>query len=277
MAAAGFAPPPPHQPNSLPPVPPARTDRRTARNPNAMTQNIYDTPDFFTAYSQLPRSVHGLDAAPEWPVLRAMLPDLTGKRVPDLGCGYGWFSRWACGAGAGSVLALDVSERMLARARTDTEDPAIAYRRQDLETVALPHAAFDLAYSSLVLHYLQRLDRQFAGIHAALVPGGTLVFAVEHPTATAPAHPAFTQDATGRKSWPLNGYFDEGPRVTDWRAKGVIKQHRTVATYLNLLAGAGFRITRIEEWSPSPEQVAAHPDWADERTRPLFLLVAASR
>jgi len=30
-----------------------------------MAQNIYDNPDFFAGYSQLPRQVHGLDGAPE--------------------------------------------------------------------------------------------------------------------------------------------------------------------------------------------------------------------
>lgn len=60
-----------------------------------MTQNIYDQADFFAGYSQLPRSLHGLDGAPEWPDLQAMLPDLKGKRVLDLGCGFGWFCRWA--------------------------------------------------------------------------------------------------------------------------------------------------------------------------------------
>ena len=30
-----------------------------------MAQNIYDNPDFFSGYGQLPRQVHGLDGAPE--------------------------------------------------------------------------------------------------------------------------------------------------------------------------------------------------------------------
>ena len=60
-----------------------------------MTQNIYDDSGFFEGYSQLPRSVHGLAAAPEWPALRAHLPDMKGLRVLDLGCGFGWFCRWA--------------------------------------------------------------------------------------------------------------------------------------------------------------------------------------
>jgi hypothetical protein len=31
-----------------------------------VAQNIYDHPEFFANYSQLARSVHGLDGAPEW-------------------------------------------------------------------------------------------------------------------------------------------------------------------------------------------------------------------
>lgn len=30
-----------------------------------MAQNIYDNPDLFAGYSQLPRQVHGLEGAPE--------------------------------------------------------------------------------------------------------------------------------------------------------------------------------------------------------------------
>ena len=46
-----------------------------------MTQNIYDDEAFFQEYSRLPRSVEGLDGAPEWPALRAMLPDVRGLNV----------------------------------------------------------------------------------------------------------------------------------------------------------------------------------------------------
>jgi SAM-dependent methyltransferase len=60
-----------------------------------MAQNIYDNPAFFEGYSQLSRSVEGLAGAGEWPAIRAILPDLKGQRVVDLGCGYGWFCRYA--------------------------------------------------------------------------------------------------------------------------------------------------------------------------------------
>ncbi len=77
-----------------------------------MAQNIYDDPEFFAGYSRLPRSLDGLDGAPEWPALRAMLPPLRGRRVLDLGCGFGWFSRWARQQGAAQVMGLDVSEKL---------------------------------------------------------------------------------------------------------------------------------------------------------------------
>lgn len=118
-----------------------------------MTQNIYDTAEFFEGYSQMARSVHGLDGAPEWPALQALIPALAGSRVVDLGCGFGWFCRWAEAQGAAQVLGLDVSQNMLDRARATTPAGRITYQRADLENLTLPAAAYDLAYSSLTLHY----------------------------------------------------------------------------------------------------------------------------
>ncbi|OAI43889.1 SAM-dependent methyltransferase [bacterium SCGC AG-212-C10] len=242
-----------------------------------MTQNIYDDPAFFAGYSGLPRSIDGLAAAPEWPSLRSQLPAMAGLRVIDLGCGFGWFCRWAREAGAASVLGIDISERMLARAAADTDDPAITYAQGDLERLSLPDSSFDVAYSSLAFHYLEGLDVLLRETHAALVPGGRLVFSVEHPIYTAPAGPGWIANAAGGRSWPVDGYLHEGPRTTNWLAEGVVKQHRTIGTYVRLLQEAGFTVTWIEEWGPTPAQVAAHPEWAEETERPAFLLMAAQR
>ncbi len=171
-----------------------------------MTQNIYDDPDFFEGYSRLNRSIHGLDGAPKWPALRALLPDLHGLNVLDLGCGYGWFCRYAAEQGASSVLGVDVSEKMLERAARTASHPAINYERADLENIALPDAAFDLVYSSLAFHYVERLPELMRTIHRALVDGGSLVFSIEHPVFMAPRQPGFRHDEDGTRYWPLEGY-----------------------------------------------------------------------
>jgi SAM-dependent methyltransferase len=242
-----------------------------------MTQNIYDTREFFEAYSCLPRSVEGLAAAPEWPALRALLPPLRGLRVVDLGCGFGWFCRYAHEQGAASVLGLDLSANMLARARDMTGTANVVYARADLEALDLPEAAFDLAFSSLALHYVVNLGGLLANVHRALRPGARLVASLEHPIYTAPSRPGWSFDAQGRRTWPLDRYLVEGQRATDWLAKGVIKQHRTIGTTLKLMIAQGFSIAHVEEWCPSEGQVAADSQLVEERDRPMFLLLAANR
>src|SRR6201986_4241794 len=109
---------------------------RGFNNAAVMTQNIYDNDAFFAGYSQLPRSERGLEGAPEWASLRAMLPEIAGLRVLDLGCGFGWFCRWALEQSALSVIGIDVSEKMLARAKMES-DPAIQYLQADMDSLTL--------------------------------------------------------------------------------------------------------------------------------------------
>jgi SAM-dependent methyltransferase len=242
-----------------------------------LAQNIYDRPEFFDGYSRMDRSVRGLDGAPEWPAIRTLLPELRGKRVVDLGCGFGWFARWAMSQGAASVLGVDLSENMLSRARVETADPGVLYLRADLESLQLPEEAFDLAYSSLAFHYVEDFGRLVGGVFRALVSGGHFVFSIEHPIYMASMKSGWMATDDGGRTWAVDHYAIEGPRVTDWLAKGVRKQHRTLGTTLNALIDAGFAIRRVVEWSPTPEQVAAQPSLADELERPMMMLVAARK
>ena len=242
-----------------------------------MAQNVYDTPEFFEGYSQLGRSVHGLAGAAEWPMIRTLLPALNGLRILDLGCGFGWFSRFAADGSAASVLGLDLSENMIARARAENAHPAIVYEIADLERVELPAAAFDLTYSSLAFHYLEDFRRLVEEVHSALAPGGKFVFTIEHPIYMASRNPGWRTDDAGQRFWPVDGYSIEDRRTTDWLAKGVVKYHRTIGTTLNTLIDGGFAIRRVVEWHPSPDQLAANPALAEEMDRPMILMVSAER
>lgn len=79
----------------------------------------------------------------------------------------------------------------------------------------------------------------------------------------------------GAPEWPVNGYQAEGKRVTDWLAKRVIKQHRTLGNYINILIKHGFVITHLEEWGPTAQQITDWPALDEEKERPevgIFIL-----
>lgn len=158
-----------------------------------------------------------------------------------------------------------------------TQDAGIEYRQQDLARLQLPAAGYDLAYSSLTLHYIEDLAGLFATVHRALVSGGQFIFTAEHPIYTAPQQQGWLVDGNGQKSWPVNGYQREGERVSNWLAEGVIKQHRMLGTYINLLVQQGFIITHLNEWGPTPQQIAAIPALDEEKERPMIFILAAHK
>lgn len=239
-------------------------------------QNKYDDPGFFASYSNMERSVHGLAAAGEWPAFRKRLPDLAGKRVLDLGCGFGWHCRYAIENGARSVTGVDISEKMLARARSINNDMRIEYVRTAIEDFAYPVGTYDLVISSLAFHYVADFGEVCRRIAGSLAPGGKLVFSVEHPIFTASGEQEWCVDAnSARRHWPVDNYFNEGTRDTNWMAEHVIKYHRTMETYLNTVVGCGFSMDGVDEPCPDSETLRDNPDWHDEIRRPMFLLISA--
>jgi SAM-dependent methyltransferase len=241
-----------------------------------MKQNKYDDPEFFEQYSRTSRSVGGLDGAGEWHAFRALLPDLRDKRVLDLGCGFGWHCRYARQRHARSVVGVDLSDKMLARARAITDDPAIEYRNGAIEDIDFPNGTFDVVISSLAIHYVERFDLVCRKVDRCLVAGGAFTLSVEHPIFTARAAQDWYYGPNGeRLHWPVDDYQQEGPRHTNWMAADVVKYHRTFATHVNTLIESGFRITKLSEPQRPPELLIARPDMKDESRRPIFLLMAA--
>jgi len=59
---------------------------------------------------------------------------------------------------------------------------------------------FDLVYSSLALHYVVDLEWLLTEVFRTLVPGGSLVFSVEHPMVTAPARQGWSPMARAARS-----------------------------------------------------------------------------
>lgn len=240
-------------------------------------QNIYDDPGFFAGYSGLERFGAGWNRAAEHADLMALLPEVAGRRVLDLGCGAGQLAHHLATQGAAEVVGIDVSERMLALARTQWAHARVTYQRTALEDAAFPAGRFDLVVSVLVLHYVDDYRGLMARIAGWLAPGGVLVYSTEHPlyTARLPGE-GWVRDALGTR-WAVDRYADEGPRDEHWFVPGVRKVHRTLATLVNGLVDAGLVVERLLEPVPGEAWLQAHPRMSDERRRPMFLLARARK
>ena len=232
--------------------------------------NHYDNPEFFAAYAQMSRSQQGLDGAGEWHQLQPLFPDMTGKDVLDLGCGYGWHCKYAADHGARSVLGIDLSEKMIAEAKKRNAVPGITYCVCSLQDYEYPAAAYDLVVSNLVLHYVEDLDAIYRRIHETLRPGGVFLMNIEHPTFTAGVNQQFAKDGT----WPVDDYYYPGLRKTDFLGHTITKYHHTLTQILGGLLKAGFRIEAVEEAMPPEAWRAVMPE---EMRRPMMLLIRARK
>jgi ubiquinone/menaquinone biosynthesis C-methylase UbiE len=242
-----------------------------------MKENKYDDIFFFDRYKQMARSAIGLEAAGEWHEFKKMLPDFKNKRVLDLGCGFGWHCRYAADGGAGSVIGVDISEKMLEEARRKTVSPLIRYIQMPIEDIDFPENSFDAVISSLVFHYVEQFGELLARISRCLVPGGELVFSAEHPVFTAEGSQQWICDEGGKPLyWPVDRYFEEGRREAVFLDTKIVKYHRTLTAYINTLIQSGFEVLKIVEPKPA-DHMMNEPGMQDELRRPMMLLIAARK
>lgn len=242
-----------------------------------MKENKYDDDIFFDKYSQMNRSKEGLKGAGEWSELQKLLPDFEGKRVLDLGCGYGWHCIYAAENGAESVLGTDISAKMLKVAADRNSHEKIEYRRVAMEDLEFADQSFDMVISSLALHYIKDFEALVKKIGRFLSAGGHFIFSVEHPVFTSYGTQDWYYDAEGNiLHFPVDNYYYEGEREAVFLGEKVTKYHRTLTTYLNTLLEAGFVIRNIVEPKP-PEDMLHLPGMQDEMRRPMMLLVSAEK
>ena len=200
-----------------------------------------------------------------------------GKPVLDLGCGFGWHCRYAADHGAAAVIGVDLSEKMLEKARADTFDGRIHYVRGAMEEVDFPPASFEAVLSSLALHYVEELGPVFRRVWDWLAPGGDFVFSCEHPVFTAEGSQEWYPGPGGAPlHWPVDRYFTEGRRTARFLGCDVVKYHHTLTTYVQTLLETGFVLKALVEPKPDPRLMDV-PGMADELRRPMMLLLSAHK
>lgn len=241
-------------------------------------QNIFDNKQFFEGYKLIRERDNNLNRLLEQPAMARLLPDVQEKSVLDLGCGYGHNCMAFVSMGADRVVGVDISEKMLEVARTESTHDKIEYINMSMTDVNTLEDKFDLIYSSLAFHYIEDFEALAKNIYSKLNPGGCLLFSQEHPivTSTIDGKGHFNYDEDGnRVSYTFSNYNQNGKREINWIIDGVIKYHRTLGNIITTLAKAGFIIDTVEEPLPEPWAVEIFPEIVKEYLKPNFLIIKA--
>ncbi|MFP3123448.1 class I SAM-dependent methyltransferase [Ectobacillus funiculus] len=244
-----------------------------------MKQNIYDNPTFFEEYRKLRDSGVNYNNFVEQPAFKETLPNLKNKKILDLGCGMGEFTRYCVTKGAIEVVGVDISKNMIDVARQHSSYAEISYINRSIEELELPIGYFDVVVSSLALHYIKDYRDAIKKINNCLKKGGTFIFSTEHPIVTARKKmDGWITDENGDTLYfPVDNYQEEGERTQFWYIDGVVKYHRTFSTLINQLIINGFQLEQLVEPVPIKAGLDAMPKIKNELRKPSFLIVKSTK
>lgn len=242
-------------------------------------QNVFDDETFFQGYRSIRGNAGNANDLIEKPALFSLLPDLKGKSLLDLGCGYGEHCVEFAAKGAERVIGIDISVKMLEVARERNSGPNIQYLNLPIEEISRIDQRFDLVVSSLTIHYIEDFAGLVRDLHSLLNPGGLFVFSQENPINTCfSGGPRWTRDDQGNVLHAnLSNYSIDGERESQWFIQGVKRYHRTFSSIINTLVQGDFAVEKMLEPLPGQEIVAKYPEYGKDRHKPDFLLVRARR
>lgn len=203
----------------------------------------------------------------ERPATLSLLPDVSGRRVLDAGCGPGAYSAWLLEHGA-TVTGFDVSPRMVELAHQRTGGRAdlwVGDLAAPLSRVA--DASIDVVLCPLTLEYVRDWHAPLREFRRVLVPGGIVVVSVTHPFF----------DATYFRS---TDYFATELVHAEWRGFGphvrMPSFRRSLHDTLGPFCDIGFHITGVVEPRPTEAFRRADPRHYEElRQKPCFLCIRA--
>ncbi|SFI56042.1 Methyltransferase domain-containing protein [Amycolatopsis sacchari] len=185
----------------------------------------------------------------------ALLGDVRGRRVVEIGCGQAACARWLAASGAHPV-ALDLSGGMLrhakqANARTGIDIPLL---QASAEELPLATGSMDAACSAFgALPFVASPRTVFAELHRVLRPGSPWVFSVTHPMRW-----IFPDDPGPNGLTATQPYFDRTPYVeVDAEGRATyVEYHRTLGDWVRALTSAGFVLEDLVE-----------PEWPEGHSR----------
>lgn len=222
------------------------------------------------------------------PAFFALLPPVDGLSCLDLGCGEGHNTQMLADRGA-RVVALDVAETFL-EAATARHGPDLRFVLADGAQLPFREGGFDAVTAFMSLMDVADPERTLVEVARVLRPGGFVQFSILHPVATTPVRRWLPDDSGTPEALAIGDYFYEGPLDETWifstapadlrdrhRPFTVTYARRTLAGWLNAVLAAGLRIEAVTEPFADVDTAAAHPEVADTRVAPFFLILRARK
>jgi 2-polyprenyl-3-methyl-5-hydroxy-6-metoxy-1,4-benzoquinol methylase len=205
-----------------------------------------------------------------------LMGHVSGLRICDLACGEGRFARHLARRGA-AVVGVDVSARLLDIAKARESLASVSYLLDDARYLAsVADESFDGVLCHVALMDIPDLQATVVAVARVLRPGGWFVFSILHPCFNTPCA-VEDRDANGRLWRRVAGYWEDGYWLSETRhgPPGKVGSfHRTLSTYFNALADAGFVVERVDEPRATGRLAENRPIWAEV---PAFLAARCMR
>lgn len=202
----------------------------------------------------------------ERPALLEMMGEIRNKDVVDVGCGSGFYSKFALGGNC-RVTAVDASEAMLSHVTNTLDSTNLSTAAADIAN-GLPfikNNSQDTIICSLVLHYIENWDTALKDFHRVLKPGGDIYISTHHPLSD---YLVLDKD----------GYFDSRFYNDTWGTEHtpfkVRFYTRTMSEVLTPILNSPLHLEEFREPKPNEACRAKSPKTYDKLTqRPGFLFL----
>jgi len=194
------------------------------------------------------------------PRMLALLGDVRGRTILDLGCGEGGYARELARRGA-RVVAVDGSERLIEIARARADDAGlggVSFVRANANALdAVPSSSVDTVVAAMSLMDVEDYEGAIAEAHRVLTGGGELAMSITHPCFSAPVSRWVRDEARGLRHFAVDRYLDrtawDSYITASFRAP-VVRRHRPLEDYLGVPLAAGFTLREFREPAASEEE-----------------------
>ncbi len=217
-----------------------------------------------------------------------ILPDVTGLKGLDIGCGEGYNTRIAAKKGS-QMTAIDISEVFINHAIEKEKEEPLGIKYQVASAVELPfeNESFDFVISTMAFMDMFDIDKAFNQAYRVLKSNGFFQFSITHPCFSL-SDPEWIYDDKGRRTGLIcRDYFKNfDGELEEWIFSAAPKEitknmkkfcvprfRRTLSYWLNTLINSGFTLEYFSEPFANDETIKNYPSLVATRVIAWFLII----